>query len=41
MEVNKYKSVVFDAVNIEVLALELHSILHKPKMCVKVMSPLW
>jgi hypothetical protein len=35
MEANKDKSAVFDVVNLEVLALELHSIRHKPKMCVK------
>ena len=39
MEANKDKDSTFDAVDLEVLGLEMHSIRHKPKMCVKVRYP--
>ena len=39
MEANKDKDSTFDAVDLEVLGLEMHSIRRKPKMCVKVRYP--
>ena len=41
MEANKDKVVVFDVIGLEVLGLEMHSIRHEPKMCVKLRYPQW